>query len=77
MVYTEVYSLTNPDDITTYYMKGVTKVDNLSWLDALGSELLIQKSMPIHEFDPRIMASAEAKNDLLFAKKKAGSKSLI
>ena len=30
-------------------MKGVTRVDDLSWVNNLASELLIQRSLPIHE----------------------------
>lgn len=46
LVYSEVYALdqTSPVDgtiTTTHYMKGVTKIDNLSWLNNLGSDLLI------------------------------------
>jgi hypothetical protein len=46
LVYSEVYELTSRNPIdgsikVTHYMKGVTKVDNLNWLNNLGSELLI------------------------------------
>ena len=52
-------------------MKGATKVDNLSWLNNLGSELLIQRSLPIHEFDNRSLSSLEAKRELMLAKRLA------
>jgi len=46
LIYSEVYSLdtTNPVDgsTTTHnYVKGTTKIDNLAWLNNLGSQLLI------------------------------------
>jgi hypothetical protein len=46
LVYSEVYALDSKSPVdgritTTHYMKGVTKVDNLNWLNNLGSELLI------------------------------------
>jgi hypothetical protein len=59
---------------TTHYMKGATKVDNLSWLNNLGSELLISRSLPVHEFDNRSMSSLAAKHDLMLAKKLAASR---
>ena len=47
-------------------MKGVTIVDNLTWLNNLGSEIIIQRGMPIHEHN--FKASLEAKKDLMLAK---------
>ena len=46
LVYSEVYALDQISPVdgtstTTHYMKGVTKIDNLSWLNNLGSDLLI------------------------------------
>jgi len=50
MAYQEIYALENP---TTgkmkYYLKGVTKIDNLSWMFKLSSPVLISTSKPITE----------------------------
>ena len=43
-------------------------MDNLNWLNNLGSDLLIQRSLPIHEFDNRAMSSLDAKKELMMAK---------
>jgi hypothetical protein len=48
MVYQEIYALENP--ITgkmRHYLKGVTKVDNLSWIFRLASPVLISTTKPI------------------------------
>ena len=73
LVYSEIYALDskNPVDgsiTTTHYMKGVTKIDNLSWLNNLGSDLLIQRGMPIHE---QGFSSLEAKKEMMVALKVA------
>lgn len=50
MAYQEIYALQNP--ITgkmKHYLKGVTKIDNLSWMFKLTSPVLISTSKPITE----------------------------
>lgn len=51
MAYQEIYALENPiSGIKRHYLKGVTKIDNLSWLFKLSSSVLITTSKPItHE----------------------------
>jgi hypothetical protein len=78
-VYSEVYALDHKSPVdgsvkTTYYMKGVTKIENLSWLNNLGSDLLIQRSMPIHEHNSQSLNSLESRRALLVAKALASSK---
>lgn len=54
-------------------MKGVTKINNLGWLNNLGSDLLIQRGMPIHD---QGFSSLEAKKEMMVALKVAkGTKS--
>lgn len=72
-MYSEVYALDHKSPIdgsttTTHYMKGATIVDNLNWLNNLGSDLLIQRGMPIHEHNSRALSSLEAKKELMMAK---------
>ena len=50
-------------------MKGVTRIDDLSWINNLASELLIQRSLPIHENNQKILSSNEGRKDLILAKK--------
>ena len=74
LVYSEIYALDQKSPIdgsmtTTHYMKGVTKIDNLNWLNNLGSDLLIQRGMPIHEHNTRFMSSLEARKELMVAVK--------
>lgn len=59
---------------TVYYLKGVTKIENLGWLNNLGSDLLIQRGMPVHEHSSRALNSLEARKSLLLAKALAQSK---
>lgn len=65
---------TDEGTVTNYYMKGVTKIDNLGWLNTLGNDLIIQRSLPIHDFDNRANTSLEAKKELVLAKKMAQAK---
>lgn len=49
LVYQEVYALSQGDGEdgevkTNYYMKGVTRIEDLSWINNLGSDLLVQRS---------------------------------
>jgi len=81
-VYTEIYAVEQKasfqaDDTTTktnYYMKGVTKVDDFGWINNLGSELLVQRGLPIHEYSSTQMNSLSAKKELMLAKTLAKSK---
>jgi len=79
LVYSEIYSIeTTSFDGTvkmTHYMKGTTKVDNLSWVNNLCSDLLVQRSMPIHEHDSRALSTPDAKRQLMIAKKLAEARS--
>lgn len=73
LVYSEIYALDQKSPVdgsvkTTYYMKGATKIENLSWLNNLGSDLLIQRSMPIHEHNSQSLNSLESRRALLVAK---------
>jgi hypothetical protein len=50
MAYQEIYALENPlTGQMKHYLKGVTKIDNLSWVFKLASSVLIQTSKPITE----------------------------
>lgn len=51
LVYSEIYALTHGasqhDEAppkTNFYMKGVTRIDDLSWINNIGSDLLVQRS---------------------------------
>lgn len=48
-------------------MKGVTKIDNLSWVNNLGSDMIIERSMPIHEYSSHSMSSLDARKELMLA----------
>lgn len=54
LVYQEIYQTDQKQldgEIKTItYLKGVTRVDDISWLNKLGTDLLIKKSKPVHEF---------------------------
>lgn len=56
-------------------MKGATKIDNMSWLNNLGGDLLIQRGLPIHEHDSRALNSLESRKSLLMAKAFAAARS--
>jgi hypothetical protein len=50
MAYQEIYALENPEKGTTkYYLKGVTRIDNLNWIFKFASPVLLQTSKPITE----------------------------
>ena len=77
-MYSEVYALDHKSPIdgsitTTHYMKGATTIDNLNWLNNLGSDLLIQRGMPIHEHNSRALSSLDAKKELMMAKSLSSS----
>lgn len=55
-------------------MRGVTKIDNLAWLNVLGSDLLIQRGLPVHEHSMRQMSSLEARKELMMATKLCSKK---
>lgn len=59
---------------TTHYMKGVTKINNLGWLNNLGCDLLIQRSIPIHELENLGITSLEQKKQLMLARKLASTR---
>lgn len=76
-MFSEVYAVTgtkNGEPITNNYAKGVTRVDNLGWVCNLGSELLVQRSLPIHEHDPKYLSSLEARKELMAAQALAKAK---
>lgn len=80
LVYSEIYALDQKSPVdgsikTMYYMKGATKIDNMSWLNNLGGDLLIQRGLPIHEHDSRALNSLESRKSLLMAKAFATAKS--
>ena len=44
-----MYASETPDGSSTFYLKGATQVDNLSWLHALCSPVMLQFSVPLTE----------------------------
>ena len=81
LIYSEIYTVESKtfdgETKVVNYMKGVTKIDSLAWLSNLGSQLLIQRSLPIHEHSARALSSLESRKELMMAKMINKNKSLI
>ena len=71
LAYQEIYALENPQTgKMKHYLKGVTKIDNLSWMFKLSSPVLVQTSRPITEENSQANGTIDLKLARAMAKEK-------